>query len=82
MFSKKMLLAAAVVGIGAGLAWLVCSGSKSGTEKPAEYIGNVNALKFHLPGCRVLPQPANQVVFWTREVAVADGYKPCAICRP
>lgn len=46
------------------------------------YIGNKNSKKFHLPTCKTLPKPANQVQFSTRQEAVDAGYAPCGNCHP
>ena len=48
----------------------------------ASYIGNVNTHVFHLPGCRVLPKRENQTGFSSRQQALAEGYRPCGICKP
>lgn len=47
-----------------------------------QYIGNKNSKKFHLPTCRSLPAPENQVYFDTRDEAVKQGYDSCGICKP
>jgi beta-lactamase superfamily II metal-dependent hydrolase len=46
------------------------------------YIGNKNSKKFHLPSCKSLPQPQNQVYFKTRDEAINQGYSPCGNCNP
>lgn len=47
-----------------------------------QYIGNKNSKVFHLPSCRALPNPENQVKLSSREEAINDGFKPCGICKP
>ncbi len=44
------------------------------------YIGNVNSKKFHLPTCRSLPKPENQILFESYQAAIDAGYTPCGIC--
>ena len=44
------------------------------------YVGNKNSKKLHLPTCKSLPAPANQVIFETWEEAVAEGYTFCKNC--
>jgi hypothetical protein len=51
-------------------------------SQAANYIGNRNSKKFHLPTCRSLPAPSNQVFFKTRDEAIGQGYVPCKICDP
>jgi len=51
-------------------------------KSPGAYIGNRNSKKFHLPSCRVLPAPHNQVPFKSRGEAVRAGYVPCGNCNP
>lgn len=51
-------------------------------SQAANYIGNRNSKKFHLPTCRSLPKPSNQVFFQTRDEAIGRGFVPCKICRP
>ncbi len=47
------------------------------------YIGNKNNGKLHRATCHTLPKPENQVIFNTREEAVAAGYdEPCGNCNP
>lgn len=54
------------------------------TGGKAEYIGNSNSKKFHLPDCRWAQEiaPQNRVEFRSREEAVKAGYVPCKVCRP
>lgn len=54
------------------------------TEDPEEanYIGNVNSKKYHLPSCSGLPQEDNRSYFMTKEAAEKAGYDPCGNCRP
>lgn len=61
------------------------SGSSGATrDDPVEdaYIGNKNSKKFHLPSCSYLPNQSNQIVFDSREEAIAAGYDPCGHCHP
>ncbi len=47
------------------------------------YIGNRNNGKLHLSTCGSLPMEKNQVIFNSREEAVAAGYSdPCKRCNP
>lgn len=46
------------------------------------YIGNVNSHKFHVSWCSYLPDQENQIVFSSREDAIAAGYDPCGRCYP
>jgi competence protein ComEC len=48
----------------------------------ANYIGNLNSKKFHLPTCKTLPAGKNQILFNTREAAIGAGYDPCKNCNP
>ena len=60
------------------------NGSNFGTA-PAigSYIGNRNNHKLHRASCSYLPKEKNQVIFDTREAAVAAGYNdPCGHCNP
>ncbi len=47
-----------------------------------KYIGNKNTKKFHRISCSSLPMPSNQVIFNSREAAIAAGYVPCKRCKP
>ncbi len=46
------------------------------------YIGNVNSHIFHLPACSSLPTKKNQIIFHSRQEAIAAGYRPCGRCKP
>ncbi|MDO4745323.1 MAG: MBL fold metallo-hydrolase [Bacillota bacterium] len=48
----------------------------------ANYIGNVNSRKYHLPTCSGLPAEDNRSYFMTKEAAEDAGYEPCGNCRP
>lgn len=53
------------------------------TPQAGNYIGNRNNGKLHKASCSYLPDPQNQVLFTTREEAVAAGYDdPCKRCNP
>lgn len=58
------------------------TGIQPENPEPTEvtYIGNVNSLKFHLPTCKNLPRPKNQIPFDSYEDAIAAGYTPCSAC--
>ena len=60
------------------------SGSNFGTAPATgSYIGNRNNHKLHRASCSYLPKEKNQVIFDTREAAVAAGYNdPCGHCNP
>jgi endonuclease G len=48
------------------------------------YVASRRSTKFHRPDCRYVDRisPANIVRYRTREEAMEDGRKPCAVCRP
>ncbi|MDO5518890.1 MAG: MBL fold metallo-hydrolase [bacterium] len=46
------------------------------------YIGNTNTKKFHNADCSSLPKKENQIMFSSREEAIAAGYEPCKRCNP
>lgn len=48
----------------------------------ANYIGNANTLKLHVPGCKWEKRIAkvNRVYFSSKEEAIEQGYTPCKIC--
>jgi len=56
--------------------------ASSSTSSDANYIGNVNSLKFHLPTCKSLPEEQNRTYFETRQEAIDQGYSPCGNCNP
>lgn len=60
--------------------------SYENTQAPAgaTYIGNGNTGKFHYPSCYSVSRmnPANQVVFNSREEAINSGFVPCQNCNP
>lgn len=60
------------------------NGSNFGTAPATgSYIGNRNNHKLHRASCSYLPKEKNQVIFDTREAAVAAGYNdPCGHCNP
>ena len=60
------------------------SGSNFGTAPATgSYVGNRNNHKLHRASCSYLPKEKNQVIFDTREAAVAAGYNdPCGHCNP
>lgn len=48
------------------------------------YVGNSNSMKFHYEGCRAEQKirADHRVYLETRDEAIANGYKPCGICKP
>lgn len=58
------------------------SGSSRDIAIADGYIGNVNSHKFHHSWCSYLPDQENQIVFSSREGAIAAGYDPCGRCYP
>lgn len=60
--------------------------SSNKTEKnqtvAANYIGNINSKKYHLPDCGSLPDKENQAYFSTVKEAKKAGYAPCGNCHP
>ena len=60
------------------------NGSNFGTAPATgSYIDNRNNHKLHRASCSYLPKEKNQVIFDTREAAVAAGYNdPCGHCNP
>lgn len=77
-----------VIAISDGVAFTFnCEGKKADrpyTEEPedANYIGNVNSKKYHLPTCGGLPKEENRVYFMSVEAAENAGYNPCGNCDP
>ncbi len=71
--------------------WAGTSGSTTTIQTPADppvttmsyqYIGNKNSKVFHRLSCKSLPALKNRVYFYTREEAIAAGYRPCGNCKP
>ena len=61
--------------------------SRLNAEQPEEklvtgFIGNKKSLVFHLPTCPNLPAEKNQIIFYTRNDALAAGYRACGNCHP
>ncbi len=52
------------------------------TSSKYQYIGNIKSKVFHRLTCNSLPDEKNRVYFYTREEAIAAGYRPCGICKP
>ena len=46
------------------------------------YIGNTNSGVFHTIFCDYLPDFENMDFFWTRSMAMDNGYTPCGSCKP
>ena len=64
-----------------------CEGKKSDRtynedQQEANYIGNANSKKYHLPSCGGLPDEKNRVYFMSVEAAESAGYEPCGRCHP
>ena len=64
-----------------------CEGKKASRpytedQQEANYIGNVNSKKYHLPTCSGLPYEENRVYFVSIEAAEKAGYEPCGRCLP
>lgn len=64
-----------------------CEGKKSDRtynedQQEANYIGNVNSKKYHLPSCGGLPDEKNRVYFMSVDAAENAGYEPCGRCHP
>ncbi len=64
-----------------------CEGKKSDRtytedQQEANYIGNVNSKKYHLPSCSGLPDEKNRVYFMSVDAAENAGYEPCGRCHP
>lgn len=58
------------------------AGRGEATETISTYIGNQKSQVFHLENCSNLPSEENQVIFDSRDAAVAAGYRPCGNCKP
>ncbi|RJP78970.1 MAG: Ada metal-binding domain-containing protein [Desulfobacteraceae bacterium] len=46
------------------------------------YHGNTQSRIFHQPSCRYYNCKKCTVEFTTREEAIAEGYRPCKVCKP
>jgi len=51
-------------------------------ESQAPYSGNILTKAFHKPGCRYHDCLSCTVRFATPAEALAQGYKPCGVCKP
>ncbi len=51
-------------------------------DENAEYIGNINSKKLHIPSCSTLPNEENRVYFATAKAAIDEGYTACGRCKP
>ena len=50
-----------------------------------EYVLNTNSKKFHYPSCQSAASiaPENRQVFHgSKDEVIAQGYKPCGLCKP
>ncbi len=57
-------------------------GLLGGLLSSGNYVGNAKTHVYHLPSCRVLPNPENRVYFGTKREAAAQGYRACGVCKP
>lgn len=59
-------------------------GSSYNSGTSSSYIGNLETLKFHAPGCGDVNKmdPGNKISFSSRDEAIASGYSPCGHCNP
>ena len=48
------------------------------------YPANTNSGKFHFSDCRTIKHSnaAHFVPYESRDACIADGFKPCGVCRP
>ena len=48
------------------------------------YVGNANSKVFHYSDCTSANKmnPANKIIFNSRDEAVQTGYRPCKKCKP
>lgn len=60
----------------------VLSGLGSLLGADGAFIGNVKTHVYHLPGCRVLPNPENRTYFESKRQAEREGFRACGICKP
>ena len=63
----------------AGKLWIV---TVQPDESRAPYSGNILTKAFHKPGCRYHDCLSCTVRFATPAEALAQGYKPCGVCKP
>ncbi len=56
----------------------------TGTRYTYCYVGSVNSNKYHVSGCDYAKKisPSNRIYFFSDEEARAEGYEPCASCKP
>lgn len=59
----------------------VSTTNKTKVDK-ANFVGNANSRKYHLPDCGALPDKENQVYFSTIREAEKAGYAACGKCDP
>lgn len=50
----------------------------------SDYLANTKSGKFHFVNCRTIKHPdaPHFVPYDSRDAAIADGYKPCGVCKP
>lgn len=60
------------------------SGSSLEDLASANYIGNSNTKKFHIPSCSSVDKirPEHKVAIENRDEAIQAGYEPCRRCHP
>lgn len=48
------------------------------------YLANTKSGKFHFSDCRTIKHPnaVHFVSYESRDACIADGFKPCGVCRP
>ena len=71
---KKLLTALAVI--------LLLFASVSAASSP--YVASKLREPFHYTSCKWAKKidPENIVYYQTREAAIADGHRPCKVCKP
>ena len=55
-----------------------------GAAYASGYLLNTQSCKFHYASCRTIKHP-NSAKFMpveSREEAIAQGYRPCGVCKP
>ena len=57
-------------------------GSSGSADQTIIYHGNIKSHIFHAPGCKYYDCKSCTAIFYSREEAIKQGYRPCRICRP
>lgn len=52
------------------------------TEPDITYHGNSDSKIFHQPGCLYYDSKNSNIIFYSRDDAIGEGYTPCNICNP